>query len=48
VTVTIGTAVDAPEFVAVRQDDALAVPFIEELSIEFRTCCGDTAYETTV
>jgi hypothetical protein len=34
VTVTIGTAVDAREVVAVRQDDALAVPLIEELVYE--------------
>jgi hypothetical protein len=31
---TIGTAVDAPEFVVVRQDDAVAVPLIEELVYE--------------
>jgi hypothetical protein len=48
VTVTIGKAIDAPEFVAVRQDDALAVPLIEELAIECRTRYGGTAYETTV
>jgi hypothetical protein len=34
VTVTIGTAIDAPELVAVRQDDARAVPHIEELVCE--------------
>jgi hypothetical protein len=48
VAVTIGTAIDAPELVAVRQDDALAVPLIEELAIECRTCYGGSAYETTV
>jgi hypothetical protein len=31
---TIGSAVEAPEFVAVRQDDRLAVPLIEELVCE--------------
>jgi hypothetical protein len=31
---TIGTADDAPEFVAVRQDDPLAVPLIKELVCE--------------
>jgi hypothetical protein len=48
VTVTIGTVVDAQEFGAVRRDDALAVPLIEELAIECRTCYGGTADETTV
>jgi len=34
VSLTIGTAVDAPEFVVVRQDYAIAVPLIEEAICE--------------